>query len=68
LLGPVEPVDYGFETSAILAQLLRALRVVPDIGIFEFEADLLKLFFLFGVVKDTPSALRCAGGGRRCAA
>ena len=50
-----------FQSYPILPQLLRAFRVVPDIGLLQFAIDFFQLFFAAVEVKDTPSATRCAG-------
>ena len=42
------------QRGALLAEILRALRIVPDVGIFEFAAYLFETFGFRLVVKDTP--------------
>ena len=42
------------EARALAAQILRALRVVPDVGAFQFAAYFFQTFALGRVVKDTP--------------
>jgi hypothetical protein len=50
----MDAVDDLVERRALLAQLLRALRMVPDVGIFELAADFFETLGLRLVVKDTP--------------
>ena len=51
------------ETSALLAECLRLIRIVPDLGIFELAVDFFQALALGVKVKDTPSerqhALAC---------
>jgi hypothetical protein len=49
-----DAVDDLVQVSALLAQLLRALGVVPDVGVFQFPAYFLQALALGVVVKDTP--------------
>jgi hypothetical protein len=42
------------EPGAFAAQRLRAFRVVPDAGIFQFTVDFLEPVPFPGIVKDTP--------------
>ena len=54
----LQRVDHAFEALLFLAQLLRALGIVPDIGVFGELRDFGQPQ-LFGVeVKDTSAALR----------
>jgi len=53
-LDLLEVLDYPNQAGAVLAQLLRPLRVVPDIGLLELAVYLLELFLLAVEVKDTP--------------
>jgi hypothetical protein len=50
----VDAADDTLETRALLAEILRALRIVPDVGIFEFPRDFLQALGLRIEVKDTP--------------
>ena len=47
-------VDDLVELGALLAQLLRALGAVPDVGILQFPAYFFQALALGVVVKDTP--------------
>jgi len=47
-------VDDAVEGRALLAELLRAFRIVPDVRILELAAYFLEPFALGVVVKDTP--------------
>ncbi len=47
-------VDDPVERSALLAELLRAFRIVPDVWILELAVYFLEPFALGVVVKDTP--------------
>ncbi len=47
-------VDDAVERCALLAELLRAFRIVPDVRILELAAYFLEPFALGVVVKDTP--------------
>ncbi len=51
--------DDAFERFALLAELLRALRIVPDLRIFELSRDLLESHRLHIEVKDTSAGRRC---------
>ena len=56
-LGQVaDAVDGLVEQRAFAAQGLRARRVVPDVGAFEFAVYFFQTLFLGVVVKDTPEA------------
>jgi hypothetical protein len=46
---------------------LRALGVVPDIGVFKFTGDFFQTLLLGVEVKETPSATTTDLAGRRCA-
>ena len=54
LVERADAVDDLVERSALLAELLCAFRVVPDVRIFQFATDFLETFALGVVVKDTP--------------
>jgi hypothetical protein len=57
---PIQAADDLFELGALLAELLRAIRLVPDAGLFEFARYFLQALVLVVVIKDTPSRSRCA--------
>jgi hypothetical protein len=48
----------------LLAKCLRALRIVPDVGLFEFALDFGQALGFALIVKDTSSAHRSALQGR----
>ena len=50
---------YQFERRAFLPQCLSTLRLIPDIGLFEFTLNLGQSLSLAFVVKDTPSTHSC---------
>jgi hypothetical protein len=52
--------DVSGETGALLAELLRALRLRPDGRILELPSYLFEALFLEIVLKETPVARRCA--------
>jgi len=54
----VETVDDLFELRTLFTQFLRALRLVPDPGLFEFAGYFLKALVLVVVIKDTSSRNR----------
>jgi hypothetical protein len=56
----IETVDHPFELCALLAELLRALRVVPDARLLELARYFLETFVLVVVIKDTSSRTLCA--------
>jgi hypothetical protein len=56
----IETVDHPFELRALLAKLLRALRVVPDARLLELARYFLETFVLVVVIKDTSSRTLCA--------
>jgi len=49
-----DAADDAIEIRALLAELLRALRVVPDFRVFELARDFFESFRLRIEVKDTP--------------
>ena len=49
-----DAVDDLVERGALLAELLRPLRVVPDVWVLEFPGYFLETLALGVVVKDTP--------------
>jgi len=49
-----DAADDAFEARAFLAEILRALRIVPDVGMFEFAGDFFEPLGLGLEVKDTP--------------
>jgi len=51
-----EAVDGLVEQRAFAAEGLRARRVVPDVGAFEFAVYFFQALLAGVVVKDTPSA------------
>jgi len=55
----VQAADHLLEFCALLAQLLRAIGVVPDSRLFEFARYFLKPFVLVVVIKDTSSRNQC---------
>ena len=48
--------------EALFAEGLGFFRLVPNAGLTEFQFYFTQSFFFDRVVKDTPSAHRCAGG------
>ena len=51
---PFEIADDAFECGAFLTERLRAIRIVPDVGLLQFEFYLFEAAFAFVEVKDTP--------------
>jgi len=49
-----------FEFGALFAELLRAVRVIPDSGLLEFARYFLEAFVFIVVIKDTSSRTACA--------
>ena len=49
-----DAADNAFEVCAFLAQILRALRIVPDIRVFKLARDFFEALGLGIEVKDTP--------------
>jgi len=49
-----------FELGAFLAELLRALGIVPDPGLLQLALYFLQTFVFVVVIKDTSSKSRCA--------
>jgi len=49
-----DAVDDLVERRALLAELLRPLRVVPDVRVLEFAGYFLETLAFCVVVKDTP--------------
>jgi hypothetical protein len=55
---PVELANDALERRAFLAEILRALRIRPDVRRFELPVDLFEALALAVVVKGTPSGRR----------
>jgi hypothetical protein len=53
-------VDDVLELRALLAELLRPLRILPNIRLFELPGDFLQALVLAVVIKDTSSRTACA--------
>jgi hypothetical protein len=51
-------VHDGFQRFALLAEVLRALRIVPEIRVFGELGDFAQADFFLVEVKDTSAALR----------
>lgn len=51
---PRKCADFGLEFGALAAELLRALGLVPEFGLFEFALDFGQTLLLGIEVKDTP--------------
>jgi hypothetical protein len=58
--GVVELGELGRQTCALASQLLGLVGLVPDAGVFELAADFFQPLLLAVVLKETPSASRCA--------
>jgi hypothetical protein len=56
----VEGGDHAIEPGPLATELLCALGVLPDGRVFEFAQYFGQSLALARIVKDTPSALRCA--------
>jgi hypothetical protein len=61
----LQRADQGLQLLFLLAQLLRALRVVPQLGILELPVQRLQALFLGLEVKDTSAARPTANAARR---
>jgi len=59
-----ERPNLALQARAFLAQLLGALRVVPDVGLFEFALNFYQALRLGVEVKDTPVWPENGPGGR----
>ncbi len=55
----LQVADDAFQVGPFPAQLLRAVGLVPDAGLFELARYLLKTLALVIVIKDTSSRSRC---------
>jgi hypothetical protein len=53
-------VDDFLELRALLAELLRPIRILPDIRLLELPGDFLQALALVVVIKDTSSRTACA--------
>jgi hypothetical protein len=60
-----ESADDCLEFRPLLSQSLRAIRVIPDVGLLEFALNFRQAFLLAVIVKDTPLTQQCVPGGRR---
>ena len=58
-LEVIQAADDLFEFGALLAEFLRALRVVPNARLLEFAGYFLQALVLVVVIKDTSSRNRC---------
>ena len=56
----VQAAHHLLELGALLAELLRTLRVVPDAGLFQLANYFLQPLVLVVVIKDTSSKSRYA--------
>jgi hypothetical protein len=56
----IQAADDLLELGAFLAQLLSAVRVVPNAGLLELALYFLKPLVFVVVIKDTSSKRRCA--------
>jgi hypothetical protein len=54
--GAIDVRDLGGEARALLAELLRPVRLRPDGGVLELPPYLLEALFLAVVLKETPVA------------
>jgi hypothetical protein len=53
-------VDDFLEFRALFTELLRPLRILPNIRLFKFAGDFLEALVLVVVIKDTSSRTACA--------
>jgi hypothetical protein len=53
-------VDDVLELRALLAELLRPLRVLPNVRLLELPDDFLEALVFTVVIKDTSSRTACA--------
>ena len=56
----IEIVDDFLELRALLTELLRPLRILPNIRLLELAGDFLQALVLIVVIKDTSSRTACA--------
>src|SRR5690625_1690254 len=61
-------MDNLLQLRPLFAERLRALRIVPDVGLLELAAYFLEPCVFLVIVKDTPSGLRNAPEGPRLVA
>jgi hypothetical protein len=62
-----DAADDAIEVRALLAEILRTLRIVPDARVFELTCDLFEALRLRVEVKDTSVTTRRGWSGRRYA-
>jgi hypothetical protein len=60
VLEAIQSAHDLLEPGTLLAELLRAIRIVPDAGLLEFALYFLQTLLLVVVIKDTSSKSRCA--------
>jgi hypothetical protein len=53
-------VDDFLELRALLAELLRPLRILPNVRLLELPDDFLQALVFMIVIKDTSSRTACA--------
>ena len=56
---PVQTLNDALQLRSLPAQLLGAVGIVPDAGLFEFPGYFLEALVLVIVIKDTSSRNRC---------
>lgn len=61
----IEYHDDLFKGGTLLAQRLCAIRVIPDIRLFQFTLNFYEAFRLPFIVKDTSSTRTCVRSGRQ---
>lgn len=54
MFDAVQTLDELSEACPLAAEVLRPLRVIPDVGIFELAAYFFEALAFGWVVKDTP--------------
>jgi hypothetical protein len=62
---PGQRADQSFERLFLLAELLRSLLVLPELGVFKLAIQRLEAPLLRLEVKDTSAALRTVSAGPR---
>jgi hypothetical protein len=60
----IEGLNHFFQRDALLTERLRAVGVIPDIGLFELALNFGQPFRFAVIVKGTPSTLRRVRSGR----
>jgi hypothetical protein len=55
----IEAENDLLQLRSFLPECLRAIRLIPDVGLFQFPLDFSQAFSISVIVKDTPLTPKC---------